>query len=219
MSLRTVVLLSGSGTNFQAILDQATSGTLDLEVIAALSDQPAARGLDRARKAGLAAIAMPRSNYADPQAWWDAIGERLRSMTAELLVLAGFMKILPPDLCEEYKGRAFNIHPSLLPRYPGLHTYGRVLEAGDPWHGTTVHFVTADLDNGPPVAQARVPVTDQDDEASLKARVQACEHVLYPRVLDWISRGRLTMGDSRAILDGRELIEPVVFEEQELLCP
>lgn len=219
MSLRTVVLLSGSGTNFQAILDQATSGTLDLEVIAALSDQPAAKGLDRARKAGIAAIAMPRSDYADPQAWWDAIGERLRSMTAELLVLAGFMRILPPDLCEEYKGRAFNIHPSLLPRYPGLHTYGRVLEAGDPWHGTTVHFVTADLDNGPPIAQARVTVTDQDDEASLKARVQACEHVLYPRVLDWISRGRLAMGESRAILDGRELIEPVVFEEQELLCP
>ena len=218
MSFRTVVLLSGTGTNFQAILDCVTAGTLDIKVIGALSDQPHAQGLERARKAGLAAYGMPRSDYPDSQSWWDGIGMRLRSMNAELLVLAGFMRILPPDMCQEYKGRVLNIHPSLLPRYPGLHTYRRVLEAGDPWHGTTVHFVTSDLDQGPPIAQARVRVSREDDEASLQTRIQACEHVLYPRVLEWIAQGRLAMGESQSILDQQKLNDPIVFEEQELLC-
>ncbi len=217
VSLRTVVLLSGTGTNFQAILDRVASGGLNLEVVAALSDRPHAQGLERARKAGLTAIGIPRSDFHDPRSWWDAIGGRLRSMAADLLVLAGFMRILPSDLCEEYRGRALNIHPSLLPRYPGLHTYRRVLKAGDPWHGATVHYVTSDLDNGPRIAQARVSVSREDDEASLQSRIQACEHVLYPRVLEWIAEGRLTMSKSHAILDERELRNPIVFEEQELL--
>ena len=217
MSLRTVVLLSGTGTNFQAILDRVASGTLNLDVVAALSDRPDAQGLERARTAGLAALGIPRSDFSDPRSWWDAVGGRLRSMAADLLVLAGFMRILPPDLCEEYRGRAVNIHPSLLPLYPGLHTYRRVLKAGDSWHGTTVHFVTSDLDNGPRIAQARVSVSREDDEASLQSRIQACEHVLYPRVLEWIAEGRLTMSKSHAILDERELKNPIVFEEQELL--
>ena len=217
MSLRTVVLLSGTGSNFQAILDRVASGGLNLEVVAALSDRPEAPGLERARKAGQAAIGIPRSDFPDPRSWWDAIGGRLRSMGAELLVLAGFMRILPPDLCEEYRGRALNIHPSLLPRYPGLHTYRRVLKAGDPWHGATVHFITSDLDNGPRIAQARVSVSRQDDEASLQSRIQACEHVLYPRVLEWMAEGRLAMSESHAILDERELKKPIVFDEQELL--
>ncbi len=218
MSLRTVVLLSGTGSNFQAILDRVAAGGLNLEVVGALSDRPEAQGLERARKAGLAAIGMPRSDYADPRSWWDAAAGRLRSMSADLLVLAGFMRILPPDLCKEYRGRALNIHPSLLPRYPGLHTYRRVLKAGDAWHGATVHFVTSDLDQGPRIAQARISVSPEDDEASLQSRVQACEHVLYPRVLEWIAKGRLAMGDGHAVLDERELIDPIVFEEQELLC-
>lgn len=218
MSLRTVILLSGTGTNFQAILDHACSQSPDIEVVAALSDQPRAQGLDRARAAGLPGIAITRVEFADARSWWRAIAARLRKLTPGVLVLAGFMRILPDELCREYKGRILNIHPSLLPRFPGLNTYRRVLAAGERWHGTTVHFVTEELDAGPRIAQARVQVGGDDDEVSLRSRVQACEHVLYPRVLEWMAEGRLAMSGSRATLDGRELIEPMVFEEEELLC-
>lgn len=218
MSLRTVILLSGAGTNFQAILDRSSSDSTDIRVVAALSDQPRARGLDRARAAGVPAIAMPRSDFADTRSWWRAIAARLRELTPGVLVLAGFMRILPDDLCAEYTGRVLNIHPSLLPRFPGLDTYRRALEAGDRWHGTTVHFVTEKLDAGPRIAQARIRVGRDDNESSLRSRVQACEHVLYPRVLEWMAQGRLAMSGARATLDGRELIEPMVLEEEELLC-
>ena len=218
MSLRTVILLSGTGTNFQAILDHCSSNSTEIEVVAALSDQPRAQGLDRARAAGLEAIAMPRGDYGDARSWWQAIAARLRHLAPDVLVLAGFMRILPDGLCAEYTGRVLNIHPSLLPKYPGLDTYRRVLEAGERWHGTTVHFVTEELDAGPRVAQARIPVGRDDDEASLRSRVQACEHVLYPRVLEWMSRGRLVMAGRHTILDGSELVQPVMFEEEDLLC-
>ena len=217
MSLRTVVLLSGTGTNFQSILDRAASGSLDIEPVGALSDRPEAQGLERARRAGIPAIAMPRGDFPDARSWWDEIAARLRALSPDVLVMAGFMRILPSELCREYKGRVLNIHPSLLPRFPGLNTYRRVLAAGDRRHGTTVHFVTEDLDAGPRVAQARIRVGRGDDEDSLRARVQACEHVLYPRVLEWMSQGRLAMSARHATLDGSDLIEPVVFEEKELL--
>lgn len=217
MSLRTVVLLSGTGTNFQAILDRAASGSVDIDPVAALSDRLDAQGLERARRAGIPAIAMPRGDFPDAGSWWDGIAARLRALSPDVLALAGFMRILPPELCREYKGRVLNIHPSLLPKYPGLNTYRRVLAEGDRWHGTTVHFVTEDLDAGPRVAQALIRVGRGDDEDTLRARVQACEHVLYPRVLEWMSQGRLAMGARHAILDGSNLIEPVVFEEGELL--
>jgi len=217
VSLRTVFLLSGTGTNFQAILDRAASGSLDIEPAGALSDRPGAPGLDRARRAGIPAIAMPRGDFPDVRSWWDEIAARLRTLSPDVLVLAGFMRILPPGLCREYRGRVLNIHPALLPKYPGLDTYRRVLAGGDRWHGTTVHFVTDDLDAGPRIAQARIPVRRADDEDTLRARVQACEHVLYPRVLEWMSQGRLEMGARHAILDGSDLIEPVVFEEGQLL--
>lgn len=216
MSLRTVVLLSGTGTNFQAILDRAASGALDIEPVGALSDRIDAQGLERARRAGIPAIAMPRGDFPDARSWWEGIAARLRTLSPDVLVLAGFMRILPPELCREYKGQVLNIHPSLLPKYTGLNTYRRVLAEGDLWHGTTVHFVTEDLDAGPRVAQARIRVGRGDGEDSLCARVQACEHVLYPRVLEWMSQGRLTMGARHAILDGSELNEPVVFDERQL---
>lgn len=214
--MKTVVLLSGTGTNLQAILDRVAAGAPGIEPVAALSDRPQAQGLERARSAGIPAIAMPRGEFPDARSWWEGIAARLRTLAPDVLVLAGFMRILPPELCREYKGRVLNVHPSLLPKYPGLDTYQRVLAEGDRWHGTTVHFVTEDLDAGPRVAQARIRVGRGDGEDSLRARVQACEHVLYPRVLEWMSQGRLAMGDGHAILDGNDLIEPVMLEEGEL---
>ena len=217
MGLRTVVLLSGAGTTFQAILDRAASGLLEVDLAGVISDRSEAQGLERARRAGVPAIAMPRGDFPDACAWWDTMAERLRALTPDVLVLAGFMRILPRELCKEYAGRALNIHPSLLPKYPGLNTYRKVLEAGDCWHGTTVHFVTGELDAGPPIAQARVRVGPGDGEDTLRARVQACERVLYPRVLEWMSHGRLATGARHATLDGSDLIEPVMFEEEDLL--
>lgn len=218
MTLRTAVLLSGTGSNFQAILNQVASANLEVEVVAAFSDRADAQGLQRARNAGLPAVALPPSAYPDKRSWWDAFARRLRIFNPQVLALAGFMRILPASMCGEYRGRALNIHPSLLPGYPGLNTGRRVLEAGEAWHGTTVHFVTRELDSGPLIAQARLRVTGEDDEASLKTRVKACEHVLYPRVLQWMARGRLAAGENCALLDGKELRKPIVFEEQELLC-
>ena len=215
--MRTVVLLSGTGTNFQAILDRAASGAPDIEPVAALSDRIEAQGLERARQAGIPAIAVPRGEFPDARSWWDEIAARLGSLAPDVLALAGFMRILPPQLCREYRGRVLNIHPSLLPKFPGLDTYRSVLAEGGRWHGTTVHFVTEDLDAGPRIAQARIRVGRADGEDSLRARVQACEHVLYPRVLEWMSQGRLAMSGRHATLDGSELIEPVMFEEEELL--
>lgn len=215
--MRTVVLLSGTGTNFQAILDRAASGAPDIDPVAALSDRIEAQGLERARQAGIPAIAVPRGEFPDARSWWDEIAARLRTLAPDVLALAGFMRILPPQLCQEYRGRVLNIHPSLLPKYPGLDTYRRVLAEGGRRHGTTVHFVTEDLDAGPRIAQARIRVGPEDGEDSLRARVQACEHVLYPRVLEWMSQGRLAMSGRHATLDGSDLIEPVMFEEGELL--
>ena len=217
MRLRTVVLLSGAGTTFQAILDRAASGLLEVDLASVISDRSEAQGLERARRAGVPAIAMPRSDFPDACAWWDSMAERLRALTPDALVLAGFMRILPGKLCREYAGRALNIHPSLLPKHPGLNTYRKVLDAGDYWHGTTVHFVTEQLDAGPRIAQARIRVGRGDGEDALRARVQACERVLYPRVLEWMSEGRLAMGKRHAALDGSDLIQPVMFEEEELL--
>lgn len=217
MGLRTVVLLSGKGTTFQAILDRAASGSLDVDLAGVVSDRSEAQGLERARRAGVPAIAMPRSDFADACAWWESMAERLRALTPDVLVLAGFMRILPAELCKEYAGRVLNIHPSLLPKYPGLNTYRKVLDAGDYWHGTTVHFVTEQLDAGPRIAQARIRVGQGDGEDALRARVQACERVLYPRVLEWMSEGRLAMGARHATLDGSDLIKPIMFEEEELL--
>lgn len=217
MGLRTVVLLSGKGTTFQAILDQAASGSLDVDLAGVVSDRSEAQGLERARRAGVPAIAVPRSDFADACAWWESMAERLRALTPDVLVLAGFMRILPAELCREYAGRVLNIHPSLLPKYPGLNTYRKVLEAGDCWHGATVHFVTDELDAGPRIAQARIRVGQGDGEDALRARVQACERVLYPRVLEWMSEGRLAMGARHATLDESDLIKPIMFEEEELL--
>ena len=217
MRLRTVVLLSGAGTTFQAILDRAASGLLEVDLAGVISDRSEAQGLERARRAGVPAIAMPRSDFPDACAWWDSMAERLRALTPDALVLAGFMRILPGKLCREYAGQVLNIHPSLLPKHPGLNTYRKVLDAGDYWHGTTVHFVTEQLDAGPRIAQARIRVGRGDGEDALRARVQACERVLYPRVLEWMSEGRLAMGKRHAALDGSDLIQPVMFEEEELL--
>jgi phosphoribosylglycinamide formyltransferase-1 len=211
--LPVVVLLSGSGTNFAAIAAAALSGDLAAEVRGVISDRPAAQGLARARALGIAAEALAPNGYADRAAYDSALAARIDEYAPELVVLAGYMRILTPAFVARYPGRILNIHPSLLPQLRGLHTHRRAIAAGLAWHGCSVHFVSDELDGGPLVAQARVPVLPGDTEAQLAARVLAREHELYPRVLGWYASGRLRCQDGRAVLDGRGLAQPVMLED------
>ena len=203
-------MISGRGSNLQALIEASRGPTAPYEVVLVLSDQPAAAGLGVARDLGIAARALP-VDRATPRADYDrALAATLDAVRPELVVLAGFMRILSPDFVDHYAGRILNIHPSLLPKYPGLHTHRQALAARDAVHGATVHFVTAELDGGPPVIQARVPVHPDDDEATLQARVSIREHQIYSLAVRWFCEGRLSCHDGYAWLDGKALTAPVL---------
>jgi phosphoribosylglycinamide formyltransferase-1 len=202
--MRLAILISGRGSNMAAI---ARSGA---PVTVVVSDKPDAGGLALARDLGIEARAVPWLGAARRSDFETALGHAIDQSGADLVVLAGFMRILSPAFAERYAGRMLNIHPSLLPKYRGLHTHQRVLEAKEKEHGASVHFVTAELDGGPLILQSRVPVKPDDTEAALSARVQATEHIIYPRVIGWIAEGRLRWRDGHAWLDNRPLDQPVV---------
>jgi phosphoribosylglycinamide formyltransferase 1 len=214
VSHRLAVLISGSGTNLQAILDAIAAGTLAAEVSVVLSNQTTAAGLNRAVAAGVATVTLDHREYTSREAFDRAMIAELDRFQPETVVLAGFMRILTADFVRHFHGRLINIHPSLLPRHKGLHTHRRVLEAGDPEHGCSVHFVTEELDGGPVIAQARVPVQANDSEESLSNRVQAREHQLYPRVLEWRAQGRLQLGSDGVLLDGIRIPEAGIDIDQ-----
>ena len=195
----------------QALVHQSRAPGSPYRVVRVISDQPAAAGLALARDLGVTAQALPANRLPGRAAYDRLLAEAIDECTPALIVLAGFMRILSPEFVDRYAGRILNIHPSLLPKYPGLHTHGRALESHDCVHGATVHFVTAELDGGPRIVQARVAVQPGDDEAALAARVQAEEHHIYPLAVDWFCTGRLTCRDGRAWLDGVALSEPVVY--------
>lgn len=208
-----VVLVSGHGSNLQAILDKAPS--LGFEVRAVISDRADAGALERARKAGVAAEVLPASGYPDRETYDAALAALIDKRAPGLVVLAGFMRILSGAFVRRYAGRMLNIHPSLLPKYRGLHTHRRALEAGDASHGCSVHFVTEELDAGAVIAQAEVPVKKGDDETTLRVRVQAREHVIYPEVIGWFAAGRLMLRDGHVVFDGAPLTMPKMFPWQE----
>jgi len=200
-----VVLISGSGSNLQALIDGQRRGQLPIDIVAVISNRPAVRGLLRAEHAGIPAEVLDHTRYDSREAFDAALQECIDHYRPELVVLAGFMRILTPTFTRHYEGRMLNIHPSLLPKYQGLHTHQRALDAGETEHGVTVHFVTAELDGGPPAIQARVPVLPDDDAESLAARVQSQEHVIYPLAVKWFAEGRLRMESGRALLNNEPL--------------
>jgi phosphoribosylglycinamide formyltransferase-1 len=169
------------------------------------SNKADAFGLERAREAGIPAHALAASQFADRAAFDRELIQEIDAYAPDLVVLAGYMRILSPEFVARYSGRLINIHPSLLPKYPGLHTHRQVLENGDEEHGTSVHFVTDELDGGPVILQAKIPVFEGDDEDDITARVQHQEHAIYPLVVSWYLEGRLEMRANSAWLDGREL--------------
>ena len=202
-ALSVVVLVSGNGSNLQTLIDQQTD--LGIRISAVVSNRDDAYGLVRAREAGIPAITLDHKQYANREAYDAALIQQIDQHTPELVVLAGFMRILTPAFTRHYHGRMLNIHPSLLPKYKGLHTHRRALEAGDTEHGVTVHFVTEELDGGSPVIQARVRITDIDTEDTLQQRVHAQEYRIYPQAVAWFAEGRLKLVNNQAFLDDAAL--------------
>lgn len=209
MPIRIGVLLSGTGSNFEAIAHACRSGRIDGEVVMVLSDRRDAGGLEIARELGIEARHLDPVEAGDRDAYGRRLGEALDTASVDLVVLAGFMRILSQGFVSRFSGRCLNVHPSLLPEFRGLHPHRQALSAGVQLHGTSVHFVTEELDGGPVVAQMAVPVEDGDDEPSLEARVKRAEHRLYPEVVAWFAEGRLRMDQGDVILDGERLQGPL----------
>ncbi|WP_058913267.1 phosphoribosylglycinamide formyltransferase [Entomohabitans teleogrylli] len=202
---RIVVLISGNGSNLQAVIDACQQKKINGTLCAVFSNKADAFGLERAREAGIRAHVLLPADYASREAFDRQLIAEIDACAPDLVVLAGYMRILSPAFVAHYAGRLLNIHPSLLPKYPGLYTHRQVLENGDEEHGTSVHFVTDELDGGPVILQAKVPVFDGDDETLITARVQHQEHAIYPLVISWFVDGRLAMRDNAAWLDGARL--------------
>ncbi len=212
MTLRLAILISGRGSNMEAVARACCDGRVDATVSGVICDRDDAPGLQIARELGIATQVVAWKSFADRAAFERALTETIEAQRAEVIVLAGFMRILSPQFAQAYEGRLINIHPALLPKYRGLHTHERVLAAGDAEHGASVHFATAELDGGPVVLQSRLAVRPQETESQLAARVLATEHVILPRVLNWMAAGRLTWRQGRGWLDGKPLDAPVVEE-------
>ncbi|MCK0537568.1 phosphoribosylglycinamide formyltransferase [Alcanivorax quisquiliarum] len=200
---RLAILISGSGTNLQAIIAARDAGVLPVEIALVASNRPTAGGLQRAAAAGIATAVVDHREFATREDFDQALIQQIDRHQPDTVVLAGFMRILTAPFVRHYAGRLLNIHPSLLPRYPGLDTHRRALEAGDSEHGCSIHFVTDELDGGPLIARARVPVSANDTALSLSERVQQAEHWLYPRVLGWRASGRLRLDREGVSLDGQ----------------
>ncbi|MEQ3635901.1 phosphoribosylglycinamide formyltransferase [Alcanivorax sp.] len=205
MTHRLAVLISGSGTNLQAIMDARQHGNLDAEIAVVFSNRANAAGLERASLAGIPTASLDHRDYPSREEFDQAMINLLTPYAPDTVVLAGFMRILSSVFVRHYAGRLINIHPSLLPKYRGLNTHARALEAGDGEHGCSIHFVTEELDGGPLIAQAPLPVQTNDTVDSLSKRVQQREHYLYPQVLQWRAQNRLELTDNGVLLDGKPL--------------
>ena len=204
---RIVVLISGSGSNMQAIAEACQKQSMDAHIVAVISNRPGVAGLERAQQFDIATDVVDHTSFATREEFDVHLIRAIDEHSPDLVVLAGFMRILTSDFVRRYKGRLLNIHPSLLPKYRGLHTHQRALEAGDKEHGVTVHFVSEDLDGGPNIIQAVVPVLDDDSESTLQGRVQIQEHIIYPIAVKWFTEGRLTMLKGDAYFDNQALPE------------
>ena len=201
-----VVLISGNGSNLQAIIDSCTNGIIKNSRIAAvISNKADAYGLQRAQLANIEAVSIAATNYANRQDYDQVLIEKINAYQPDVIVLAGFMRILSADFVNHYQGRMLNIHPSLLPKYTGLNTHQRAIDAGDTEHGTSVHFVTEELDGGPVILQAKVPIFTTDSVDDVIERVQRQEHNIYPLVIQWLLTQRLSMQNGYAVLDGNQL--------------
>ncbi|GAA0329515.1 phosphoribosylglycinamide formyltransferase [Morganella psychrotolerans] len=208
MKKRLVVLVSGSGSNLQALIDACNPqrpDAINAVIVAVFSNKEDAYGLTRARLAGIPALSLSPAQFSSRDTFDAALQTHIDDYQPDLIILAGYMRILSPGFVRHYYGRMLNIHPSLLPKYPGLHTHRKALDNNDAEHGTSVHFVTEELDGGPVILQARIPLFAGDTEENVTARVQQEEYRIYPQVINWFVQDRLTLRDDGAYLDGMSL--------------
>lgn len=202
---KIAVLISGQGSNLQTLIDACQTGQIPAQISCVISNKADAYGLIRAKSAGIFSRVFLRADFANNLEMDNAIGDELEKQGVDLIVLAGYMKILTPEFTGRFAGKILNIHPSLLPKYPGLHTYQRALEAGDTEHGTTVHFVNEEVDGGAIVLQAKVPIFPQDSIEDIEARTREQEYRIYPMVVKWFVEDRLILKNGIAYLDGNPL--------------
>lgn len=202
---RIVVLISGGGSNLQALIDAIDTENMAVKICAVISNVDGVYGLERAAKHNIPAFVVSHKSFNSREAFDERLLEIIDAQGPDLVVLAGFMRILTPAFTNHYKGKMLNIHPSLLPKYQGLHTHQRALDAGDSKHGVSVHFVTAELDGGPLALQAEVSISQADTAESLAQKVQKQEHIIYPLAVKWFSEGRLQVHGNQCFLDGEAL--------------
>ena len=198
-----VVLISGNGNNLQALIDASSSSGYTISHV--ISNNPDAFGLERAQRCGISGTVMNHRDFGTRGEFDSALQQAIDDQSPDLVVLAGFMRILGPGIVKNFSGRMLNIHPSLLPKYPGINTHQRALDAGDREHGATVHFVTEELDGGPLIAQGKILVNANDTAQQLAARVLIREQQLYPTVVSWFASGRLSLQQGQVVMDGTEL--------------
>lgn len=198
-----VVLISGNGNNLQALIDASSDSGYTISHV--ISNNPDAFGLERAERCGISSTVLDHRDFGTRSEFDSALKQAIDDQSPDLVALAGFMRILGPEVVKNFSGRMLNIHPSLLPKYPGINTHQRVLDAGDHEHGATVHFVTEELDGGPLVAQGRIPVSANETAQELAARVLIREQQLYPTVVSWFASGRLCLQQDQIVMDGAKL--------------
>jgi phosphoribosylglycinamide formyltransferase-1 len=205
MQKRIVILVSGAGSNAQAIIDHCAAGKINGRVIAVISNRPDAYALERAKESNVDAICLDHKSFSKREEFDRALLDLLLSLNAELLVLAGFMRILSSEFVQYFEGKMLNIHPSLLPKYPGLNTHQRAIDNSDTFHGASVHFVTAELDGGPVVIQSSLRIEPSDTAETLTSKVAQTEWQIYPEAIKWYCDGRLQMQSGCVSLDNRTL--------------
>ena len=212
--LSIVVLISGSGSNLQAIIEALPKQSINAEIKAVISNKADALGLERAREAGIDGVFIDHTDFADRLSFDQAMMQEIDKHQPELIILAGFMRILSDEFVTHYTGRLINIHPSLLPNFKGLNTHQRAIEAKHPVHGVSVHYVSNELDGGPVIAQAEVPVKADDDAETLRLRVLEQEHIIYPQVTKWFAQRRITLKKQSVFFDQKELIKPILLNSE-----
>lgn len=214
-----VILISGSGSNLQAIIDAVAEDKIHAQISAVISNRPDVLGLKRAQDAGINTIVIDHTTFAERQQFDAALAKQIAELNPDLIVLAGFMRILPEAFIEQYEDRILNIHPSLLPEFKGMHTHRRALETGRKKHGASVHFVSNELDSGPVILQAQIAVLDDDNEATLAKRVLEQEHIIYPLAIQWFVAGRVRLADNQVYFENKPVNKIATWQANALTLP
>ncbi|MDH5432756.1 MAG: phosphoribosylglycinamide formyltransferase [Gammaproteobacteria bacterium] len=214
MKKKLAILISGSGSNLQSFIDAISENSLQAEIALVLSNNADAYGLERAKLAGIKNLVISHTDYESRESFDEALAEEIKKHSIDFIILAGFMRILSPDFINQFKDKILNIHPSLLPKYPGLHTHRRAIENADEYHGTSIHLVNEELDGGPLIAQAHLKLNIQNDEAEVMKAVQKLEHQLYPAVVNLLVQDKIRIKADGIYYDNKKIDKPLLLGKE-----